>query len=171
MTQGETFAAPLKTQSESGRVYPDRPCLAVSLAVFRSGRVLLARRGKPPFAGAFSLPGGVVELGETLEAAALRELREEVQVEARIVAFNRHVESIERDSAGKIRHHYMIASFAGEWIAGEGTPGPEAVEIIWAEPARLAELDCTPHVVAVVEAAQTLLTLRAEGRRFARDHS
>lgn len=169
MTQSDFFAAPLKTQSGLGRIYPDRPCLAVSLAVFRAGRVLLARRGRPPFAGAFSLPGGLVEVGETLEVAALRELREEVQVDARIVAFNRHVESIERDGTGKIRHHYVIASFAGEWIAGEGTPGPEASEIIWAESSRLALLDCTPHIVAVVEAAQTLLAMHVEGKAVASD--
>ena len=132
----------------------------MSVAVFREGRVLVAKRTKPPFAGAFSLPGGLVEVGETLEAAALRELREEVHVEARIVAFNRHVESIDRDSGGKIRHHYVIASFAGEWIAGEAKPGPEAGEAVWVEPARLPRLDCTPHIVAVVEAAQRALNAR-----------
>jgi 8-oxo-dGTP diphosphatase len=168
MRQGELLDASIETIARSARDYPNRPCLAVSLAVFRSGRVLLAKRGNAPFAGAFSLPGGLVEVGETLEAAALRELWEEVQVDARIIAFNRHVESIERDGAGKIRHHYVIASFVGEWIAGEGTPGPEAAEIVWAEPARLAGLDCTPHVVAVVEAAQLLIAMRGEGRAIAK---
>jgi ADP-ribose pyrophosphatase YjhB (NUDIX family) len=136
----------------------------VSVAVFRVGRVLLARRAKPPFAGAFSLPGGLVEVGETLEAAALRELRDEVQVDARIVAFNRHVESIDRDSVGKIRHHYVIASFAGEWIAGEAKPGPEAGEAVWVEPAHLSELDCTPQLDAVVDAAQRELARVREGQ-------
>jgi 8-oxo-dGTP diphosphatase len=145
------------------RTYPRRPCLGVSVAVFRAGRVLLARRTKPPYAGAFSLPGGLVEVGESLEAAALRELREEVHVDARIVAFNRHLELIDRDSAGKIRHHYVIASFAGEWTAGEAKPGLEAGETVWVEPARLAGLDCTPQLVAVVEAAQRALTRVLEG--------
>jgi len=160
MSPPGSFAMPSATQRESARTYPDRPCIAVSLAVFREGRILLARRARPPFEGAFSLPGGLVELGETLEEAALRELREETGVEARINAFNRHVESIDRDDAGKIRHHYVIASFAGEWVAGEGRPGPEAREILWIEPWRLSDLDCTPHIVTVVEAAADLLNAR-----------
>jgi 8-oxo-dGTP diphosphatase len=90
-------------------------------------------------------------------------LREEVHVDARIVAFNRHLELIDRDSAGKIRHHYVIASFAGEWTAGEAKPGLEAGETVWVEPARLAGLDCTPQLVAVVEAAQRALTRVREG--------
>jgi 8-oxo-dGTP diphosphatase len=159
-----SFAAPTEARPGSARTYPQHPHLGVSVAVFRVGRVLLARRAKPPFTGAFSLPGGLVEVGETLEAAALRELREEVQVEARLVAFNRHVESIDRDSAGKIRHHYVIASFAGEWIAGEAKPGPEAGEAVWVEPAHLSELDCTPQLDAVVDAAQRELARVQEGQ-------
>lgn len=159
MSQASPFAAKTEARPGVARAYPIRPYLGVSVAVFRGGLVLLARRARPPFAGAFSLPGGLVEVGETLEAAALRELREEVQIDARIIAFNRHLESIECDSAGKIRHHYVIASFAGEWIAGEAKSGPEAEEILWVEPACLAGLECTPQLAAVVvEAAQRVLT-------------
>jgi 8-oxo-dGTP diphosphatase len=160
MSRTGSCAARTTTQEGYPRDYPDRPTLAVSLAVFRAGRVLLARRAKPPFAGAFSLPGGLVEAGETLEGAALRELREEVEVIARIVAFNQHVEVIDRDGAGKIRHHYVIASFAGEWIAGEAKPGPEATELVWAEPLTIAALGCTPNIVGVVEAAENLINAR-----------
>jgi 8-oxo-dGTP diphosphatase len=154
-------AARTEARPRLARSYPECPYLGVSVAVFRAGRVLLARRTKPPFAGAFSLPGGLVEVGETLEAAALRELQEEVHINAHIVAFNRHLESIDRDSTGKIRHHYVIASFIGQWIAGEARPGPEAREPVWVEPACLAGLDCTPHIVAVVEAAERALNARA----------
>jgi ADP-ribose pyrophosphatase YjhB (NUDIX family) len=143
-----------------GRTYPRRPYLGVSVAVFRAGRVLLARRAKPPYAGAFSLPGGLVEVGETLAAAALREVQEELQIDARIVGFNQFVESIDRDNAGKIRHHYVIASFVGEWIAGEAKSGPDAEEAVWVLPGCLAGLECTPHIAAVVEAAQRALNAR-----------
>jgi ADP-ribose pyrophosphatase YjhB (NUDIX family) len=144
----------------SGRTYPHRPYLGVSVAVFRAGRVLLARRTKPPYAGAFSLPGGLVEVGETLAAAALREVQEEHHIDARIVGFNQFVESIDRDNAGKIRHHYVIASFVGEWIAGEAKSGPDAEEAVWVLPGCLAGLECTPHIAAVVEAAQRALNAR-----------
>jgi 8-oxo-dGTP diphosphatase len=162
MSPTGSFAARTEAPPWSPRTYPWRPYLGVSVAVFRAGRVLLARRANPPYAGAFSLPGGLVEVGETLEAAALRELREEVHVDARIVAFNRHLESISRDSAGKIRHHYVIATFVGEWIAGEAKTGPEAEEAVWVEPAHVAGLDCTPQLVGVVEAAQRVLNARVQ---------
>lgn len=141
----------------ASRDYPGRPFLAVSIAVFRAGQVLLAKRAYSPYKGAFSLPGGLVETGETLEEAALRELREEVAVEARIIAFNQHVQAIERDRAGQIRHHYVVASFAGLWVSGEARPGPEATEILWIEPKQLAALNGTPHLVPVVRAAERLL--------------
>jgi ADP-ribose pyrophosphatase YjhB (NUDIX family) len=139
------------------RSYPAYPFLAVSIAVFRDDRVLLASRIAAPFEGAFSLPGGIVETGETLEEAALRELREEVQVEARILAFNSHVETIERDEAGKVRHHFVIASFIGEWMSGQGTPGPEAGAIVWADRDTLASLRCTPHILGIIESARAKL--------------
>jgi ADP-ribose pyrophosphatase YjhB (NUDIX family) len=132
----------------------------VSIAVFRSGQVLVVQRATSPFAGAFSLPGGLVETGETLEEAALRELREECQIDARLIAFNRHVEWIDRDREGRVQYHYVIASFAGEWTAGEASPGPEVADAIWVGPARLAALICTPHLPEVIGAAKGLLDAR-----------
>ena len=139
------------------RFYPAYPVLAVSIAVFRHGRVLLATRTKPPFQGAYSLPGGRVETGETLQEAVLRELWEEVQVEARILAFNQHVETIVHDHEGRVQSHFVIASFAGIWLAGEGSPGPEAGEIVWLEPLALAGLRTTPDIIPVIEGARRLV--------------
>src|SRR5690349_20363447 len=106
------------------RLYPARPIMAASVAVFREGLVLLATRTKPPAADVWSLPGGLVEPGETLREAALRELAEEVGVTAEILGFAGHVEVIERDPEGRVRTHFVVNAFAGRWLAGEPTPGP-----------------------------------------------
>jgi 8-oxo-dGTP diphosphatase len=116
----------------SARARPMRPILAASVAVIRDRRVLLAMRTKKPAEGLFSLPGGRVELGETLEEAALRELSEEVAVTASIVGFNDHMEVIERSNDGAVAHHFVIASFVARWVSGNGEPGPEARRVLWA---------------------------------------
>lgn len=144
-------AAP--TVGADDRTYPARPILAASIAVFREGRVLIATRTKPPGAGVWSLPGGLVEVGETLEEAALRELMEEVGVQARIVDFNRHVQRVDRDEKGRVRHHFVVASFVGAWAAGEPQTGPEAGEVRWVNPRDLGDLPTTPHLGRILARA------------------
>jgi len=143
--------------SGSRRHYPDHPAVAVSIAVFRDEKVLLATRTAAPYAHAFTLPGGLVEVGEPLEAAALRELREETGVIADIVAFNQPVQHIERDSQGQVERHYVILSFAARWVSGEGSPSPEAGEILWRRPDDLCDLALTPRVAEVIADAHKLV--------------
>lgn len=156
-------ATPLPLSEPDDRLYPVRPILAVSIAVLRGSRVLLATRTKPPYDGIFSLPGGVVEIGETLKEAALRELQEEVCVAADIIAFNRHVQSVRRDDDGRVRSHYIIASFVAHWRDGEGTPGPEAGIVRWLEPRDIATLPHTPHLLELVKNAFLIAERRACG--------
>jgi len=144
----------------SDRLYPSRPILAVSVAVFRGAEVLLAARTRPPAENLFSLPGGVVEAGESLHEAALRELREEVDVSARIVAFNDHVEIVERDDDGRARHHFVVASFVARWSAGEGTPGPEAGAVRWVAVRDIGAVSGTPQLAPIVRRAFALLEAR-----------
>ena len=146
-----TQAAPALDNDD--RTYPARPILAASIAVFRDGKVLIATRTKPPGAGGWSLPGGLVEPGETIEEAALRELMEEVGVEARIIGFNRHVQRIDRDDEGRVRHHFVVASFVGVWTGGEATTGPEAGEVRWVDPHDLDGLPTTPHLARILARA------------------
>jgi 8-oxo-dGTP diphosphatase len=139
------------------RLYPPRPILAVSLAVFREGRVLVARRARAPLRGLYSLPGGVVEIGESLREAALRELAEEVGVEAEIVAFNDHVESIVRDSDQNVQAHYVIASFVACWTAGEARTSEEADSVMWIDPHAVGQLPTTPGLQDILAKAAQLM--------------
>jgi 8-oxo-dGTP diphosphatase len=146
------------------RAYPKHPLLAASLAVIRDGRVLLATRTKPPAEGLFSLPGGLVEAGETLEQAALRELGEEVGVTASIVAFNEHVEVIDRDEDGKVARHFVIASFVARWLSGQGKPGTEAGRVIWARPDDIDGLPTTSGLARIAARAFLLEANALQGR-------
>jgi ADP-ribose pyrophosphatase YjhB (NUDIX family) len=101
----------------SGREYPQRPILGVAGVMFQDGEVLLARRGREPALGEWSLPGGVVEIGETLLEALAREFEEEAGVRVRVEGLIRLAERVIRDPEGRIRYHYVIADYWG-WIAG-----------------------------------------------------
>ena len=139
------------------RLYPARPILAVSLAVFREGQVLLARRARAPLRGLYSLPGGVVEIGETLREAAMRELDEEVGVKAEIVAFNDHVESIVRDASQRVEAHYTIASFVARWTAGEAKTSEEVDSVLWIDPGACGDLPTTPGLANILAKAASLI--------------
>jgi 8-oxo-dGTP diphosphatase len=134
------------------RLFPARPILAVSVAVFREGRVLVARRGREPMMGRFTLPGGVVEIGETLIEAAARELYEEVGVEADIIAFNQHVEPIEREGE-RIRTHFVIASFVARWATGEARASSEIDVVAWIDPDAWETMPTTPGLGEVLARA------------------
>lgn len=135
--------------SQSGNPIP-----AASIAVFRDGKVLLARRARPRL---WSLPGGRIEPGETAEQAALRELREEVGVEAEIVAPAGEREVVRRDSYGPMIVRFHIRVFAARWRAGEPKTGSEAIEVRWVEPDKIGELETTEGLAEIVAAARRLV--------------
>ena len=109
----------MTSSSTESRTYPTRPYLAVSAAIFRDGRVLIVRRAKPPSHGVYTLPGGGVELGETLEAAVIREVREETGLDIEPLALAGYRQMIVRDAGGKIERHFVILPFAARWISGD----------------------------------------------------
>jgi 8-oxo-dGTP diphosphatase len=137
------------------RLFPARPILAVSAAVFRDGRVLIVRRARAPLIGHFSLPGGVVEVGETLAEAVARELREEVGVSARIIAFNRHVEAIAREG-DRVRTHFVIASFVARWKSGEARISDEVDRVEWIDPAAAPPSPTTPGLAEILADASRI---------------
>ena len=133
-----------------------KPVLAASIAVFREGRVLLARRAKAPGLGLWSLPGGRVEPGETMREAALRELQEEVGLAAAITAFIDHVEHIEHGEDGVLRAHAVIAAFAGEWQGGEPMLSEEVSGVLWVNPLAPGDLPMTRRLPEILARAAAL---------------
>jgi 8-oxo-dGTP diphosphatase len=139
------------------RTYPAAPLLGVSASVFRDGKVLIARRAGPPLAGLWSLPGGLVEPGETMVDAAAREVFEETGVSAEIGGIADVIEIILNDDEGAVERHYVILSFAARWLAGDGETSAEVSEIAWLRPDELGGLEMTEGTEAVIARAAALL--------------
>jgi 8-oxo-dGTP diphosphatase len=140
------------------RSFPERPILAVSAAIFRAGKVLLVRRARKPVLGVYTLPGGVVEAGETLVKALRREVREETSLEIDPLALAGYREVIGRDADARIECHFVILPFACRWLSGEPRLNEELDDFRWLEPADIAGLRTTEGLGEIVEAAQRLTT-------------
>jgi 8-oxo-dGTP diphosphatase len=141
----------------AGRSYPAWPILAVSAAIVRDGKVLIVRRARPPAAGVYTLPGGGVEVGETLVEAVMREVREETSLIVEPVALAGYREAIGRDAGGRVERHFVILPFAARWIAGEPALNEELSEARWLEPAAVAGLETTAGLAAIIASALTLV--------------
>jgi ADP-ribose pyrophosphatase YjhB (NUDIX family) len=139
------------------RSYPERPFLAVSAAIVRAGQVLVVRRARAPADGLFSLPGGVVEIGETLMQAVTREVREETSLTIEPVGLAGFRETITRDRDDRVKRHFVILPFAARWLAGEPCLNEELSEARWLPPPELAGLPTTPGLAEIVAAAFRLL--------------
>ena len=137
----------------SDRSYPDRPFLAVSAAIIRDGRVLIVRRANPPAHGLYTLPGGVVEVGETLTEALKREITEETGLTIEPVALAGHREVIVRGDDGRTARHFVILAFAARWISGEPQLNAELHDARWLPPSELAALKTTEGLGEIVDAA------------------
>src|SRR6204780_5276228 len=138
---------------DNARIYPTRPYLAVSAAIFPDGRVLIVRRARPPAHGLYTLPGGGVELGETLEEAVIRKVREETILDFEPVALAGYRQAITRDAAGGVERHFVILPFAARWIAGEVSLNDELGEAHWLEPSAISGLQTTDGLALIVSSA------------------
>ncbi|MEE8398164.1 MAG: NUDIX hydrolase [Desulfobacterales bacterium] len=125
--------------------YPDHPRVAVGAVVFHKGKVLLILRGKPPAEGQWAIPGGSVELGETLQVAAEREIREEAGITIRAGEPVYTFDLVQRDEAGDIRFHYVIIDLSAEYISGGLTAGDDAIDARWVSPEQLDDLQINPR--------------------------
>jgi len=135
------------------REYPTTPLVGVGAVIIRDGQVLLIRRANEPGRGQWSIPGGVLELGETLAQAAIREVREECQVKIEIEDVLSACDLIQRDAQGRVRYHYVLIDLAARYVSGEPTAGTDALEIRWVKEADFDKLDIIARLVPVLRKA------------------
>lgn len=143
------------------RTYPQRPFLAVSAAIIRDGKVLIVRRARKPALNLYSLPGGVVEVGEQLADAVVREVREETALDIEPVALAGHREAIMRDKEGRIERHFVILCFAARWLKGEPTLNSELDDARWIDPAEISAYKTTDGLAEIVTAATALVASKS----------
>lgn len=128
---------------------PKQPVVGVGAVVIWEGRVLLIRRGKEPLRGRWLVPGGTVELGETLEEAVVREIREETGVEVVPRELLTVIDRIDRKD-GRVLHHYVIVDYRCEYLGGEPRAGSDAEAVALVSEADLLEYDLPPRALEVV---------------------
>lgn len=139
------------------REYPDRPWVGIGCIVLRGEDVLLVRRGKPPRAGEWSIPGGAQLLGETAEDCARRELAEEAGVTVGPLALALVVDSLTHDEDGRARFHYTIIDYAARWLSGEPRAGDDVTQARFFAPHELAELGLWEAAHRAIAAARSAL--------------
>ena len=124
--------------------------MAVGTIVVKDGWVLLARRGKEPSYGLWSVPGGAVRLGEELRDAAKRETREECGIEVDLTDVIEIVERMVRDNDGRMQYHYVIVDYLARWVSGELAPSSEVLEARWVPPEEFPQYDMTRGTAEVI---------------------
>jgi mutator protein MutT len=135
------------------RKYPDRPIVGVGAVVLDAGRVLLVRRAQEPLKGEWSLPGGAVEVGEALEDAVVRELREETGLDVEVGAVVEVLDRIRRDPDGRVEYHYVIIDYACTVRSGRLAAGSDAAAAHWADVADLERLGVSEKAISVIRKA------------------
>jgi mutator protein MutT len=135
------------------RHYPDHPLVGVGAVVFKGNEVLVVRRGQEPAKDSWSLPGGLVELGETMAAAIQRELAEETGITVRLLGITAVLERIFPDPDGRIAYHYVLVDFLCDYLDGELTPNSDIIAARFAPLSALADFDLAPFTADVIRRA------------------
>jgi ADP-ribose pyrophosphatase len=129
------------TSPSAGIPYPTQPQVAVGAVVFKNHQILLIRRGKPPALNQWAIPGGRVQLGETLQQAAEREILEETGIIIRAGNPIYTFEVIQRDADKRVEFHYVIVDLLAEYIGGEPAANDDALDARWLSSGQLHILD------------------------------
>ncbi len=153
------------------REYPDRPVIGVGGVIIDNGRTVLIRRGTEPLLGEWSIPGGTIEIGETLEEAVHRELREETGLEVRVLELIELFDRIYLDQHStaatdkkKPRFHYVIADYLCELTGGEPRAGSDVTDLALAREDELVRFHLTEKATSVLKKAFAMSRARAASR-------
>ena len=139
------------------REFPEHPVVGVGAVVVREGKALLIKRGHEPRKGEWSLPGGIVELGESLVDALRREVREETGLEVNI---GPHIETFDRvhhDGDGRVRYHFVIVDYLCTSAAGDPVAATDAEAVAWASADELDRYQVNAHAAAVIRKGLTAM--------------
>lgn len=137
----------------SDRKYPDRPYVGIGGIIVHEGRVVLVKRRFAPLAGEWSIPGGAVETGETLEASLIREMAEETGFTVEVGPVVEVLDRITRDDEGKVLYHFVLIDYLCWPVGGELRAGSDVAEAVLAEPSELAQYELTEQALSVIERA------------------
>lgn len=134
---------------------PPWPRPAVSVMVFHDDRVLLGQRAKPPLRGVWSLPGGRIEPGETVEVAGLRELAEETGVAGKIIGHAGSRDVIQHDADGVVAVHYVITVLVARWVSGVPCAASDCLDARWTALDNLQDLELTAGTADLIRSTWT----------------
>jgi len=146
------------------REYPNQPIIGVGGVIISNHRALLIRRGNPPLEGHWSIPGGLLEIGETLLEGVKRELREETGIEVRPLDLIEVFERIELDGSGRARYHYVVLDYLCEAVSGEARAGSDVTHAAWASAEELAQYSLSNTATRVILRAFEMARQVKEGR-------
>ena len=135
------------------RKYPDRPYVGIGAVIVHEGRVVLVKRRFEPLAGQWSIPGGAVEAGETLEACVAREMAEETGFSVEVGPVVEVLDRITRDADGRVLYHFVLIDYLCWPIGGELRAGSDVAEAVLVEPSELGPYELTEKATAVIERA------------------
>jgi len=145
------------------REYPNRPVVGVGGVVIEGGRALLIRRGGEPLKGHWSIPGGTLETGETLEEGTRREMEEETGLRVRVVELIEVFERIFREPDkpdGRPRYHFVIMDYLCERISGEARAGGDVTDVAWVAESDLGAYNLTPTATRILNKAFAMTAAR-----------
>ena len=132
------------------REYPDAPLVGVGAIIIEGGRVALVKRGHPPLAGEWSIPGGAMEVGETVREAAAREAFEETGLKVEVLELLGVYDRLLRDEDGRVRYHYLLVDFVCRHIAGDLCAAGDADATRWFTPEEVGQLPLPEDTAEVI---------------------